>query len=300
MKKIQIKGIEIRGIKIKIHPTFIVLLVIWALVGELAPALLVFSLVMLHELAHTLVALAYGIKVGSIELYPYGGTAVLEDTFEGRRKEETLIALAGPALNFALLLFVQLLRREGLFTGQLGLDLVRINFSLACFNLLPVLPLDGGRIVRASLAGFFGFVRTTKFLAAAGKWLGGILIIAGFWLQAFAFLRYEPALLIILGGFFWVGSGKELANARIVFLKQLCRKKERLLRQGLMVSHTFTVSKETPFRRIIEEFTTDTYALVNVLGKSDGIEKIFSETEIIQGMVDYGIECHVGRLFPEK
>ncbi|HHV65148.1 MAG TPA: peptidase M50 [Peptococcaceae bacterium] len=282
--------------KLRIHPTFLVLLLLCVFGGQIARAFLVFTLVILHELAHIMAARGFGIKVRSIELYPYGGSAVLEDTFEGKRKEEIIIALAGPASNFALLLLVQYLRWEGLFNNHWASEMVKINFWLACFNLLPVLPLDGGRIVRAFFSRSCGFVRTTKFLAAAGKWLGGIFVVLGLFLQAYGSFFYEPGLFIVLGIFFWLGSGKELANARIVFLKQLCRKKEQLLRQGLMPSSSLTVSKSTRLGKIIDEFSTDRYCLISVLGEKDKIEKTLSETEIVQGMLEKGLDCKVGQL----
>lgn len=287
---------QVAGIKIKIHPTFIGLLFILALCGLAARAFLVFGLVILHELVHTMAARGFGVKVRSIELYPYGGTAVLEDTFEGKKKEETVIAFAGPAFNFALFLILQYLRWEGILHGVWVLDLVKMNFWLACFNLIPVLPLDGGRIVRAFFAGTFGFVRTTKALAAAGKWLGCVFVVIGFLLQALGYYLYEPGLFIVLGVFFWFGSNKELVNARIVFLKQLCRKKEMLLSRGLMKSNCLTVSGDVTLGKIINEFTADRYSLVNVLGDKDKICKTLSETEIVQGMMDRGLECLIREL----
>lgn len=286
---------QVAGIKIKIHPTFIGLLLISALCGFAARALIVFGLVILHELIHTIAARGFGVKVHSIELYPYGGTAVLDDTFTGKKKEETVISFAGPAFNLALFLILQYLRWEGILRGAWTLDLVKMNFWLAFFNLIPVLPLDGGRIVRAMLAGTFGFVRTTKVLAAAGKWLGGLFVISGFLLQALGYYLYEPALFIVLGVFFWLGSRRELANARIVFLKQLCRKKELLLSLGLMKSNSFTVSQDTTLGQIINEFTADRFSLVNVLGKKDKISTL-SESEIIQGMMERGMEYKIGEL----
>ncbi|NLO96831.1 MAG: hypothetical protein GX091_01945 [Peptococcaceae bacterium] len=150
--------------------------------------------------------------------------------------------------------------------------------------------------MRAIMSGTFGFVKTTKFLAAAGKVLGGIFVVGGFFLQAFQFVLPEPVLFIVLGVFFWFGANKELNNARLVFLKQLCRKKERLLSRGLMPSRCLTVSKDTPLSQVINEFTTDHYTLVNVLGAKDKLEHTLSETEIVQGMLDRGLQVKVSDL----
>ncbi|NLL52298.1 MAG: peptidase M50 [Peptococcaceae bacterium] len=279
--------------KVRIHPTFIALLVLCALGGLLTRALLVFGLVILHEIVHILVAKGFGVKLRSVELYPYGGTAVLEDSFEGKKVDESIIAFAGPAFNFLLFIIFQYLRWEGILQGSWTLEFVKINFWLACFNLIPVLPLDGGRMVRAFLAGTFGFVKTTKFLAVAGKVLGGIFIVSGFFLQAFQFVQLEPVLFIVLGVFFWIGSDKELKNARIVFLKQLCRKKERLLSRGLMPSRCLTVNKDTPLSEVVNEFTTDRYSIVSVIGAKDKLEHTLSETEVVQGLLDKGLKVKI-------
>ncbi|NLP43194.1 MAG: peptidase M50 [Peptococcaceae bacterium] len=287
---------QIKGVKIKIHPTFIVLLLLLFFSGLGLRALLVFLLVILHELAHTLAAVGYGVKVKSLELYPYGGTAVFEDTFEGNRIEESVIAFAGPALNLAIFFGLQYLRWLGLIDGDWVLELLKVNFLLACFNLIPVLPLDGGRIARAFLARTFGFVQITKFLAACGKWLGGLFVILGFVLQALGFFIYEPGLFLVLGVFFLIGSSKEEQNARIVFLKQLCRKKEQLLRQGLMRGSSLTVAPDTPLGKLIDQLSTDRYCLINIIGQKDKIEKVLSESELVQGMIDYGLDYPVGKL----
>lgn len=285
---------RVHGIKIRIHPTFIGLLILCVFFGLITRAFLVFALVILHELAHIAAARAYGVKVASIELYPYGGTAVLEDTFEGKRKEEAAIAFAGPAFNLLLVFLIQTMRWQGLITGVWTLELIKINFWLAAFNLLPVLPLDGGRLARAFLSGSFSFVKITKFLAAAGKWTGGFFIIFGFFMQALGYYRYEPAMFIILGIFIWLGGRKEQANARMVFLKQLCRKKEQLLSKGLLPGNCFAVSKNTPLGRVIDEFSPDRYGFVSVIGSENRIDKTLSETEIIQEMVDSGLDYKIG------
>jgi stage IV sporulation protein FB len=287
---------EIKNIKIRIHPTFIGLLALCALSGLLARALLVFGMVILHETAHILAAKGFGIQTKSIELYPYGGTAVMEDTFEGRRIDESIIAFAGPAFSFLLFMVFQYLRWHGFIQGSWAFELVKVNFWLACFNLIPVLPLDGGRIVRAILAGNFGFVKTTRFLAAAGKILGGIFFVMGFFFHALRIVIPEPALLIVLGVFFWLGANKELLNAQIVFLKQLCRKKERLLSRGLMPSRSLTVNKDTLLLKVVNEFTPDHYSLVHVMGGKDRLERILSETQIVQGMLDNGLKIKISDL----
>jgi stage IV sporulation protein FB len=287
---------KIYGVSIRIHPTFLFVLVVYGVLGLAAQALLVFSLVLGHELAHLLTAKAYGFKVSGIELFPFGGAAYCDDLFEGRKLEESVMALAGPAFNLILLFGIQVLRWNGMWTGELANDFVRYNFWLAAFNLIPVLPLDGGRVLRALCAEGFGFVRTTKFLARSGQWLGVLFALYGMILWDKGKFTEGSLTFIILGGFFWYTGNKEISAAHIRFLRQLTRKKEELLKKGLMRSKWLTVHKNTPLVRIVEEFTPDRYAMVSLTNEEMGLGKIFTETDVVEGMMREGIRFPVGKL----
>ncbi|MEW6731227.1 MAG: site-2 protease family protein [Acidobacteriota bacterium] len=116
--------------------------------------LLFFISVLIHEMAHSLVARSEGIGIRNITLYIFGGLAHLEREPD-RPLAEFKIAAAGPAASFSLAVLFYALA-EGLFYGttHLGpskalLHLGTVNLLLACFNLLPGFPMDGGRILRA-------------------------------------------------------------------------------------------------------------------------------------------------------
>lgn len=288
--------LKLFGVSIRIHPSFLVVLFLYGVLGLAAQALLVFALVLGHELAHLLVAKAYGFKVEGLELFPFGGAAYCDGLFEGRKLEESIMALAGPAFNVFLLFGAQALRWNGMWTGEFADDFVRYNLWLAAFNLIPVLPLDGGRVLRALCAEGFGFVKTTKFLAGAGKLLGVIFALYGIVLGVSGKFTDGPLFFLILGGFFWFAGTKEISSAHITFLRHLTRKKEELMERGLMRSIWLTVQKNTPLVRIVEEFTPDRYAMVTLTNDKMGMEKIYTETDIVEGMLREGIRFPVGKL----
>ncbi|MDR3585500.1 MAG: M50 family metallopeptidase [Desulfosporosinus sp.] len=288
--------VKIYGVSVRIHPTFLIVLLVYGVLGLAAQALLVFSLVLGHELAHLLTAKAYGFKIVGLELFPFGGAAYCDDLFEGRKLEESVMAFAGPAFNVVLLFAAQVLRWNGLWAGELADDFVRFNFWLAAFNLIPVLPLDGGRVLRAICAEGFGFVRTTKFLARSGQWLGVLFALYGILLWGKGKFTEGPLTFIILGGFFWFAGSKEISAAHITFLRQLTRKKEELVKKGLMRSKWLTVHRNTPLVRIVEEFTPDRYALVSLTNEKMGLGKILTETDVVEGMIREGIRYPVGKL----
>lgn len=287
---------KLSGVSIKVHPTFLLVLFLYAVLGLAAQAFLIFALVVAHELAHLLTARAYGYKVIGLELFPFGGAAYSDDLFEGRKLEESIMALAGPAFNIVLLFGAQILRWNGWWSGEFSDDFVRFNLWLAAFNLIPVLPLDGGRVMRALFAGAFGFVRTTRFLAWAGKWLGVLFILYGIILGVQGKFTEGPLLFLVLGGFFWLAGSKEIASAHIIFLRQLTRKKEELRKKGLMSSFLLTVQGSTPLVRIVEKFTPDRYAMVTLTNQTMGLDRVLTETDIVEGMLREGIHFPVGKL----
>ncbi|TGE31920.1 M50 family metallopeptidase [Desulfosporosinus sp. Sb-LF] len=288
--------VKISGVSIRIHPTFLLVLVLYGVLGLMAQALLVFALVLGHELAHLMAARAYGFKVIGLELFPFGGAAYCDDLFEGRKLEESVMALAGPAFNLVLLFSAQALRWNGVWEGDFADDFVRYNLWLAAFNLIPVLPLDGGRVMRSLCAEGFGFVKSTKFLARSGQGLGILLALWGMLLWGWGKFSEGPLAFIILGGFFWLAGSKEISAAHITFLRQLTRKKEELLRKGLMRSKWLTVQRDTPLVRIVEEFTPDRYALVSLATEEMKMGKTLTETDVVEGMLREGIRFPVGKL----
>ncbi|MGB9723660.1 MAG: site-2 protease family protein [Chloroflexia bacterium] len=150
-------------------------------------SLLLFASVVAHELAHSLVARSQGIPVRSITLFLFGGVASIEQEAD-RPGEELLMAGVGPvtslvlALIAAVIAFLFRLGQGGLFllAGGLFLRLTWWNLFLAGFNLLPGLPLDGGRILRAVLW-LLGrnYRRATEIAAGIGRLVAFLLIGGG-------------------------------------------------------------------------------------------------------------------------
>ena len=146
--------------------------------NELIFLLAVFGCILLHELGHALAARKFGIQTRDIVLYPFGGIASLQS--QPRPNAELWIALAGPAVNVALAIilfqFAHLpVSVAGLEKLDLATQLFLTNIGLAAFNMLPALPMDGGRVLRALLA--IGGLR--KATAIASRISQGICIVMG-------------------------------------------------------------------------------------------------------------------------
>ncbi len=196
---------SIFGIAIFVHFTWLLIfaLVTFALVAyfaeqfpQLAQAaqisigvsasLLFFASVLFHELAHSWLALRYGYQVRSITLFVFGGVAEIKDEAK-QPAAEIWIALIGPlssyllALCFGAIWYVSQ-ARWAVVSGVAGW-LALINVGLATFNLLPGLPLDGGRVLRGIAWKVSGNrEQATRIAAGAGRFFGYLLILQGLFL----------------------------------------------------------------------------------------------------------------------
>jgi len=223
---------SVSGIDIRVHFTFALLVVLsanelgklhgsrGALFGTLV-ILCLFGCVVLHELGHSLVAQRFGVGVREIVLLPIGGVARLLSEPK-KPLHELLIALAGPLVNvviaLGLLLGLQVSPLELTNIGQLqhqvmaaptlrGVLMLLLygNFFLAMFNMVPALPMDGGRVLRAVLSFFVGQVKATNLAAGLAQVLAVGLGFYG--------LQNDP-LLVFIAILVFMGAGQERATAR--------------------------------------------------------------------------------------
>jgi len=205
------------GIPIELHLTFILLMIaVFALTYPqlyfFVLILFLFVFVVFHELAHSVVARHYRIKVRKIVLYPIGGVSEIEEIPENPRIEWRM-AIAGPLTSFIIggvLLPISLVTplvssgqtTTTIFqTGSLTLDLAVLNIFLGAFNLIPAFPMDGGRVFRALLAERMKFSDATKYAAFIGRLFGIMLV-------GFSIIFLNPWL-IIIGVFIYIGATEE-------------------------------------------------------------------------------------------
>jgi stage IV sporulation protein FB len=183
---------RILGIDVRVHVTFlalVILLVAWQLLpdadgGVITPLVILglFVLAGLHELGHALVARRLGVEVEDILVLPV--LLMVRLRLPENPRIELAVASAGPAVNLVLAaLMLATLPVLGLPAGSfapwppttlLGL-LFWVNLLMGTLNLLPAFPMDGGRILRASLARRLGYLRATRI----ANRVGWVLVLVG-------------------------------------------------------------------------------------------------------------------------
>ncbi len=189
------------------------------LVGS-ATALLLFASVLVHELAHSLVARHYGLAVKRITLFLFGGVAQIaaEPTSP---MQELWIAAVGPIVSLALGGIFWLLKPlaagwQPLFA--LVEYLATLNIILALFNLLPGFPLDGGRVLRAIVWRVSNdYLRATTAASVTGRFFGFLLIFLGVW-QALSANLIGGMWIAFIGWFLESAAGSQLQQEMLKHL----------------------------------------------------------------------------------
>ena len=170
----------------------------------LALTVLLFGSVVAHELGHALTARRFGVRTADIVLLPIGGVARIVN-LPKRPAHEIAISLAGPIVSIALagtaflLLIPSVLISEYAVTALTAL--LYINIVLGLFNLVPALPMDGGRVLRGLLALKRDYLSATRIAARIGR----AIAVAGFVYAIYS----GDVMLGFIAAFIFFGAGTE-------------------------------------------------------------------------------------------
>lgn len=204
MKTNTIKLFKVFGIPVGLDPSWflVFVLITWILAVNYFPiefkqwtkvqywsiaavtSILFFASVLLHELAHSIVALQYKLPVKSINLYIFGGVSEISSE-PTNALSEFVIAFVGPLTSLVLAGLFYL--AEIVFKGfapvfAMAKYLALINATLAVFNLIPGFPLDGGRVFRAIVWGItHNLRRATEIAGIVGRLIAFLFIMFGVW-----------------------------------------------------------------------------------------------------------------------
>ena len=188
-----------------------------------------FIALIIHETAHVLFSIAQGLKLDSVKVFPIGLNAVLQDNIY-KSANTFLINISGPLINI-LISLVCLLLSTYYLTGLYNMGFfISINVFLAVFNMLPVLPLDGGRIFRDILTSQIGLFRAYKYSRRVSKGLGLFIVFLGI-IQVYDNI-YNFSLIFLVSYIFYFLKYEE-SEVYFMNMKNLVYKRSRFLKKGV-------------------------------------------------------------------
>jgi len=298
---------RIAGIVVRIHVTF-PLLLIWVAVMQLqqgggweallkdeAFILVVFFIIVLHELGHARMARHFGIGTHDITLLPIGGVARLERMPE-KPSQELAVALAGPAVNAVLAALFwplsQLFPSDPMaaagnllgFEGGWLVALTRFNVVIALFNLLPAFPMDGGRVLRALLAMRLSPVRATEVAASVGRGMALLFGILG--------LAFNP-FFILLAIFVWMGAGAEAAATH------LRAAVAGMPVERLMIAHPDRIAPTLSLGAAMERMIANGGQMLAV-GEDGNLDGLLSRSDLMAALARHGADQPVSVAMRKK
>jgi Zn-dependent protease/CBS domain-containing protein len=207
--------------------------------------------VLVHELAHSVVALGFGLPVRRILLYPLGGISEIDKEPQTPARE-FLVSAAGPALSLVLggigWALLQVVNHG--ISGSLVRFLMYANLIVGVFNLLPGLPLDGGRMLRAVIWKFTGKPNTATIAAAwAGRALAIALLVT---IPVFSGgltsgdITFNTLWVAVIAAFMWIGAGQSIRATKF---------RERLpeLQARKLARRAISVPATTPLAEAIRQ-----------------------------------------------
>lgn len=285
---------RIRDIDITVSKLLILLIGLVFLTGNILEFAAVFLILFIHESAHVVMARWLKLHVSEIELLPFGGMVKIESAIELNPSHEILIAASGPAANLLLLLGYFLLIYIGAVAeGAISLFFINANLLLAGFNLLPALPLDGGRILRSILSREMGMKKATAIASGGGLVLALFLVMTGLYAVYYRVINYS---LFLMAGFLVYSAVKERRTATYVMMRDISRKKEMLQKDGSLPARELVVLARMPLKHVLNRFVPQRYHYVRVIDEQMGELGVLSESQLVRGMMEYGINLPVGQL----
>lgn len=274
----------------------LILLGLAAFGGRLTDTILLILLLLSHEAAHLFVAAGFGCDIRRFRLTPLGGIAELGHELASAPGIEAWVALAGPLHHLLLILTAWAVPSFIRALGPHWPFFLRANLSLALFNLLPVHPLDGGRLLRAILATNIGWVKATAVVTRLSRLISWALAAAGLYC---IWKNQGPLLLLCALYLLYMGSRQSeyfLAGR----MRILADKKGRLSAGEGLKTKILAVRAESSIWPILSRWGSRQYILFCLLDGTGRPLGWRSEEQALSEITRTGLETRFDALLDDR
>ncbi|MDL2289678.1 site-2 protease family protein [Clostridia bacterium OttesenSCG-928-F22] len=280
------------GVDIFVSKFFILVLLAVALLNLWDKVVMIYIIICVHELAHLLAAKILHVRIKRLEFLPFGCSAKIEETLELRPLYEAAIALSGPLSNILMALVAVFIKYYIAFDVDI-VRFVQINLLLGGFNLLPALPMDGGRTLRALLSRRMGIKRALSVtliitaIISAGALAGGVyLLIQGI---------INPNLFMI-AGLLLVYTLRGRRETSYLKMRSFTHGGDVMKRSGVMGVRQIAVREDTTLGRLMDMLIAGRYHIVTVVNKQFGKCGQLDEGDIMDAYIKYGSAVEIKKV----
>ena len=268
---------------VKINKYFLPYILIFILIGFKGELIWSFIIVIFHEVMHYITARYFGFTGFDMEILPIGTVLKLKNLDEATPKEDLIISMSGPLLNLIMAVIFYLLNfvmpRSYFDTLYLG------NLVLGLFNLLPALPLDGGRILRDLLSLKIIYRRANNLTIRCSIIMGVLLMLCYFLLFFSGRSNFNIGVIAL---FILVTSLKEKERIAYIIMGDIIKKKYKLIRRGYMENKSISIYYKSDLISILSIVDKNRYNMFTILDKDMKVMDIIYEDEVIEGLKVYG------------
>lgn len=247
--------------------------------GKLKEFLLTVLFVTIHEAMHIIAARLLGAKLSEILITPIGERAIIRDMDLLPPEKRLLILILGPLVNLAIgLVFKVFLPVEGVYTF-----IAEMNIAIGIFNLIPVFPLDGGRIILLLFENKFGTLRSAEMIIKLGKCFSFFCLAIG--IVQLILYPFNISLMV-MGLYLLECNKKEYLNISSAFLMSLLKMKKGTKEKPVLLKEIL-VSGNMKLSRVIRLFSADRYCMVYFFKNGELMRR--TQTEIIEIVMEKGL-----------
>lgn len=271
--------------RIRFNPLFILVMGLYWMAGDGRRMMIAFIAVTLHELTHAVIADLYGLDIERIEIWPFGGMARIQGLDSQDPYVETMVAVSGPLLNFFWAALAWSVGRALPLSPQYVALFIETNLAIGALNLLPVAPLDGGRLARLFLSRTLGYQEAERRVREGGLWLARLLFAAS--LAMLAVGRLELGLGIFAAFLYW-GAYKAPHQAPYLIIRDLGQRLLGFQKRPVWTVEDFAVRGDVGIGEVIRVMRPLKYHRVVVLDEHMQRLGILYEEALLSGLQAFG------------
>jgi stage IV sporulation protein FB len=285
------------GIKLRFHPLFSLVMLLSVAGGYFIEMATLFGIVLIHEMGHAIAAKSFGWRVKEVLLLPFGGEAVVEEMGSVPVWQEIVVIISGPLQNVWMIVIAYSLQWMGLISAPWSDYFIQANLFIALFNLLPISPLDGGKLLHAAMGLWLPYHRVI-LLSIRLSLVLSVLMTAGSLLHAFhGGIQMN---LLLIGAFLIFSNWYAYKGRSYHFMRFLLHRETALARltgNGTL-ARPIVVSGKQHVADIVCLFMREQYHLIYVLDKHGAISIVVPEQPLLHTYFNESKRgCAISELF---
>lgn len=269
---------KFKSVTIQLYISFFVVMSIMIALDYLEQFFILFLTVTIHEMTHIMIAKIFGLSVEKISITPMGEAATIKDMDSLSFIKKAAVIAGGPMINILIFLIMSTIAPHDSFFKL-------ANIVIGVFNLIPIYPLDGGRLILHMLSNKIGIMPSNKAVLSFSKFMSGVIIFLGF-IQV---VLYPFNISLICIGFYLRKICKtEYLHMTLEFYKNIIIKNNKLPLKKQMPIRTIILTEAVEIKEMIHKICWD-YYFIFLISKDGIIKKRITEHELINHVASNGI-----------